>query len=246
MTGGAILGEAYDGFFNPVGLVRQSIANTQPVIYVAINYRIGVFGFAAAEALRDAKSENIGLRDQYLGMKWVKDNIAAFGGDPDNITLFGQSFGGISVGLQMVAYGGKQEALFNKAIMTSGAISSDRADTAVVKRTAAVAEGLKCTSRGGKVDNAALACLREAPLESLFKVQYEVATQSKPSFGFAAFTAVIDGDILPDQPDKLLREGRCLKSRFGLNSTRCASSRLINVAPTHRYPPYGHVGSRRR
>ncbi|KAI9711925.1 MAG: hypothetical protein M1812_007079 [Candelaria pacifica] len=210
--GGAILGDAYDGYFNPVGLVQQSVANGQPVIYVAANYRIGVFGFAAAAALRDAKSENIGLRDQYVALEWVKNNIAAFGGDPDNVTLFGQSFGGISVGLQMVAYGGEREALFHKAIMTSGAISSDRSGKSVVKNTAAVAEGLKCTTAGGIVDDAVLACLREAPLADLFEVQYGVATRAKPSFGFAAFTAVIDGDILPYQPDKLLQEGRFLKN----------------------------------
>ncbi|KAI9784744.1 MAG: hypothetical protein M1835_003506 [Candelina submexicana] len=201
--GGAILGEAYDGFFDPVGLVRQSIANSQPMIYVAMNYRIGVFGFAASETLRDAKSENVGLRDQYLAIQWVIR---------DGITLFGQSFGGTSVGLQMVAWGGEREALFHKAIITSGAISSDRSDKPVAKLTAAVAEDLKCITAGRTVDDAALACLREAPLASLFDVQYDIATKAKPSFGFAAFTAVIDGDMIPEQPDKLLREGRFLKN----------------------------------
>lgn len=67
-------------FFNPVGLVQQAVKNDQPVIYAAMNYRLGVFGFASAGALRSAKSENIGLRDQYLALQWIKENIGAFGG----------------------------------------------------------------------------------------------------------------------------------------------------------------------
>lgn len=214
MTGGAILGEAYDELFNPVGLVQQSVANGQPVLYVAMNYRIGIFGFASAKVLRDAKSENVGLRDQYAAIEWVKDNIAAFGGDPDDITLFGQSFGSISIGLQMVAYGGEREALFHKAIMTSSGISGDRSNEFVRSNTAAVAEALKCTSNSGTIDDSALECMRETPLATLLKVQLAQATKVRPSFGFAAFTAVIDGDLIPDQPYKLLQEGRFSKRKL--------------------------------
>ena len=64
-----------------------------------MNYRAGVFGFAAAKVLRENKAENLGLRDQYLALEWIREDIAAFGEDPSRITLFGQSFGGISVGL---------------------------------------------------------------------------------------------------------------------------------------------------
>lgn len=211
--GGSILGTAYDGLFNPTGLVQQSVANGDPVVYVALNYRIGIFGFAAAKALRDAKSENIGLRDQRAAIGWIRDNIAAFGGDPDNITLFGQSFGGISVGLQLVAYAGRREFLFHKAIMASGGISVNRLDTLSVKNTAEVAETLKCIVAGGTVDDAALDCLRKTPLATLVKVELDQAARSKPSFGFAAFSAVVDGDLIPDQPSKLFQEGQFYKSK---------------------------------
>lgn len=209
--GGSILGEAYDGFFNPVGLVRQSIENEEPIVYVAMNYRVGVFGFAAAKVLQENKAENLGLRDQHLALEWIRDNIAAFGGDPSRITLFGQSFGGISVGLQMVAWGGKQEKLFHKAIITSGAISADRNNAFAIKNTAAVANGVKCTDKHGVVDEAAVSCLRNAPLADLLKSNLDVATTVRPSYGFAAFSPVVDGDIIPDQPEKLLTEGKFLR-----------------------------------
>lgn len=95
----------------PDGLVLQSIENGLPVMHVAMNYRLGgeyteredarrltsiAFGFAQNKALYDDVSLNAGLRDQRLAIEWVRDNIAAFGGDPKKITIFGQSSGGKS------------------------------------------------------------------------------------------------------------------------------------------------------
>ncbi len=212
--GGSILGEAYDGFFDPIGLVQQSVSNGQPVLYVAMNYRLGVFGFAAADVLNKAKSENNGLRDQLLALEWVKDNIAAFGGNPKLVTLLGQSFGAISVGMQMIAYGGEKEALFHKAIMTSSGVSGKaRTDHLAADNTAAVAADVKCIAPNGTVDAAALECLKKAPISDLNSVQLAQAKKSKPSYGFASFGPVVDGDIIPDEPDKLLAEGKFLKSK---------------------------------
>jgi len=78
----------------PGGLILESIENGHPVMHVAINYRLGVFGFAMSEALGREGSLNAGLLDQRLALDWVKANIATFGGDPDNITIHGQSSGG--------------------------------------------------------------------------------------------------------------------------------------------------------
>lgn len=78
----------------PDGLILQSIENGTPIIHVAINYRLGVFGFAQSAALKADKSENAGLRDQRLALEWIRDNIDAFGGDPEKITVHGQSSGG--------------------------------------------------------------------------------------------------------------------------------------------------------
>ena len=176
-----------------------------------MNYRVGVFGFAASEVLREGKKENIGLRDQYLALEWVRDNIAHFGGDPSQVLLFGQSFGGISTGLHLTAYGGTRPALFSKAIMTSGSVSGDRSDRVAVKTTGQVADGLGCTTTQGLVDEAAIECLKKVPIDKIAAVNLDVATKATGGYGFAAYPPAVDGDFIPDQPDYLLADGRFLQ-----------------------------------
>lgn len=175
---------------------------------------MGIFGFAASEVLNEAKAANLGLQDQYVALEWIRDNIASFGGDPSRVTIFGQSFGGISVGLQLTAYGGERPALFSKAIMTSGGVSGDRTGTEAYKNTGLVADKLGCTTTKGVVDKAALDCMKKAPGDDIAKANLDVAHAAKPPFGFAAFPPAVDGDFIPDQPDYLLAEGRFLKSKF--------------------------------
>lgn len=79
----------------PDGLILESVENGLPIVHVALNYRLGVFGFARSAALESEGSENAGLRDQRLAVEWVRDNIEHFGGDPGKITIAGQSTGGM-------------------------------------------------------------------------------------------------------------------------------------------------------
>src|SRR6185437_13536565 len=91
------------------------------VVLVTINYRLGVFGFLATSALAredDGAAGNYGLMDQVAALKWVHANIRAFGGDPDNVTIFGESAGSESVCALMVAT--PAQAYFQKAIGESG------------------------------------------------------------------------------------------------------------------------------
>ncbi|GAA5836898.1 hypothetical protein JCM11251_005817 [Rhodosporidiobolus azoricus] len=116
----------YDG----ANLVSRSISVNQPIIYVSMNCkdRLNSFGFLpGAEAAADSTvSPNAGLLDQRLALEWVQENIAAFGGDPTKVTLFGESAGAISVAFQMLAFDGNIKSaatgndLFRAAIMQSG------------------------------------------------------------------------------------------------------------------------------
>ncbi|KAJ3337539.1 hypothetical protein HDU93_000876 [Gonapodya sp. JEL0774] len=97
------------------------ITNTQKVVLVKLNYRLGAFGFMGSSDLleeADGKGLNYGLQDQIAALKWVQANVAAFGGDPSDVTVFGQSAGAISIGwLSLIP---QAAGLFNKVIMESG------------------------------------------------------------------------------------------------------------------------------
>jgi para-nitrobenzyl esterase len=113
--GGGFVGGAgafYDG---------TDLAKTGPVIFVSMNYRLGIFGFLADKAL-GGHSGDYGLEDQQAALQWVKTNISAFGGDPNNVTIFGESAGGSAICDQMASP--TAAGLFNKAISQSGEYNS--------------------------------------------------------------------------------------------------------------------------
>ncbi|RXG54873.1 Baculoviral IAP repeat-containing protein 7-A [Armadillidium vulgare] len=106
--GGFVFGAAHQ--YPPHALMNKDI------VFVAIQYRLGIFGFLSTED--SVIPGNMGLKDQQLALKWIKENIGAFGGDPDRITIFGESAGGASVNYQILSPGSK--GLFARAIMQSG------------------------------------------------------------------------------------------------------------------------------
>lgn len=113
--GGFVRGQS--NFYNPVRFVHRGM------VVVTLNYRVGALGLLALPALtREAPanidSGNYSILDQRAALRWVQNNIAAFGGNPDNVTLFGESAGGLSVLMHLIAPGSK--GLFNKAIVESG------------------------------------------------------------------------------------------------------------------------------
>jgi acetylcholinesterase len=122
--GGFELGstQMYDG----ANLVLTSIAEGKPIVFVAVNYRVGGFGFLGGSKLKAEGSTNLGLLDQRAGLQWVADNISKFGGDPTKVTIWGESAGSISVLDQMALYNGnnvyKGKSLFRAAIMDSGSV----------------------------------------------------------------------------------------------------------------------------
>lgn len=199
----------WNSMYDGTTWVTESVAEGKPIIYVSVNYRVGGFGFLpGAEILADG-SANLGLLDQRLGLQWVADNIAAFGGDPSKVTIWGESAGAISVFDQMALYDGdntyKGKPLFRGGIMNSGSIvPADPVDCPkgqVVYDTVVASAG--CSSATDT-----LACLRELPYETFLN-----ATNSVP--GLLSYHSVAlsylprpDGVVLTASPDVLAIQGR--------------------------------------
>jgi para-nitrobenzyl esterase len=198
--GGFIYGSADWTIYDGVNLAANG-----DVVIVTINYRLGAFGFLAHPALRDPAGfeGNYGMHDQIASLRWVKKNIAAFGGDPNNVTIFGESAGGISVGILLVTPAAR--GLFQKAIVESGPINLFIGEKA---KTEADGEKIASMLGCGEGDAAAVAaCLRKVSPETIME-------KAPPGIKFLAegsgnymFSPVIDGFLIPDNPAALLAKG---------------------------------------
>ncbi len=156
--GGFVGGESDD--YDPSGLVANG------VIVVTINYRLGALGFLAHPALADhpgGPTGDYGLMDQQAALRWVQANIRAFGGDPRNVTIFGESAGGQSVLLQVVSPGARGQ--FAKAIAESGGYAQYP-----VSLAAAEAAGRAFAAKAGCANQTA-ACLRSLPVATILADQ---------------------------------------------------------------------------
>ncbi|KAL9094760.1 MAG: hypothetical protein Q9165_003031 [Trypethelium subeluteriae] len=229
--GGVIKGSAYDGHTVPEKMLDLARTDEKPVIYVAINYRLTIFGFPRSKTLKENKSLNLGMRDQRMGLQWVKDNIRAFGGDTERITVFGLSAGGTFASLQQMAFGGKEGAPFQQAWMMSGPPGTAINTTSDVTElhTRAVAEIVGCQT---DPDTEMIACLREVPMQKLLDAAMQYSAAVHPPNGLFTFIPSIDEDFLPDQPSRLFPNGRFVK---GINSvfSWAQDDGALNVGPGH-------------
>ncbi|KAK5682981.1 hypothetical protein LTS10_004509 [Elasticomyces elasticus] len=101
-------------------MTRISSEIGKPIIVVSVTYRLGPFGFLNGAEMTELGQLNLGMLDQRLALRWLQDNIKAFGGDPAKVTLAGQSAGAVSIYSHMMAYGGRDDGLFRGAILQSG------------------------------------------------------------------------------------------------------------------------------
>lgn len=207
--GGVVKGTAYDSHFDPNKLITLSTSLNEPIIYVALNYRVTIFGFARLGILKDQKSMNVGMQDQRAGFQWVKDNIEAFGGDPERITAFGLSSGGTFISLHTLTYGGERGVPFTQAWAMSGppGTSMNMTSDATEIHTHAVASQLGCEGE----DEEILKCLREVPMEKLTDTAMDYSVKNHPPQGLFTFIPSIDDDFLPDRQSVLTKAGRFVK-----------------------------------
>ncbi|KAJ7601598.1 lipase [Mycena polygramma] len=212
--GGHALGSGYEVLYEPDGLVKQAAADGQPLVFVAINYHLGFFGFATGEAMVKAKQTNAGLRDQRVALEWIRDNIESFGGDPRRVTAIGQSVGASDISLQMTAFGGEQGVPFQQAITMSGGpgLNFNTKSDLVANNTAAIAQKVGCLKEGEAQSEATLECLREAPVEVLTNLSVTASRAARPPFGEGFFFPTYDDDFLPGRPSELVRAGRVARN----------------------------------
>jgi para-nitrobenzyl esterase len=210
LSGGATI---YDG---------RDLAESQDVIVVTLNYRVGVMGFFSHPSLvaEGSTSGNQGLGDQQLALKWVRDNILAFGGDPRKVTLFGESAGSQDTCLQLVAPGAR--GLFHRAISQSGGCTTFRKLRADAEsQAAAFAQAVGCAGTADELE-----CLRGKPVKDLLiPAPADGGTPGAPGgnqfSGSVArwdFNPVLDGEIIPDQPRALIESGNFAKVPYLLGS----------------------------
>jgi para-nitrobenzyl esterase len=195
-----------------------SFAEQKDIVVVTLNYRLGTLGFLhlgdiAGEEYAD--SGNCGLLDQIAVLRWVHDNIAAFGGDPDNVTVAGESAGAMSVGtlLAMPA----AQGLFQRAILESGASHNVTTREQADKVAQAMLQHLHITPEQ-------LSTLKEIPVEHLLQAQQEVAS----SFLGLMYMPVVNGHSLPKHPSILLKEGAAAKVAVLIGTNR-DESRLFTL-----------------
>ncbi|KAJ5706967.1 alpha/beta-hydrolase [Penicillium malachiteum] len=212
--GGHALGSASETLYTPDGLIQEAFASGGPLIYVGINYRLVLFGFATSKTMIEMKQTNAGLRDQRAALEWIRDNIEAFGGDPSRVTAIGQSVGASDIGLHLVSYNGTRGVPFQQAMLMSGAtglnFNSDPAH--VTENTASIAKAANCVSTEDAESLKTLECLQRIPFEVLTNLSVTASREARPPFGEGFFYPTIDGDILPGRPSELLRAGKVVNN----------------------------------
>jgi para-nitrobenzyl esterase len=195
----------------------RPLATAGDVVVVTINYRLGIFGAFGYPGLEGSGA--FGLQDQQAALGWVQRNAAAFGGDPGNVTVFGESYGALSTSAHLVAPG--SAGLFHRAIIQSGFALMDLPAGGIFPglpavawygwRAAAEVEGLGAAvaAQLGCADAAtALACLRGLPVPELF-----AHAQPFQPYGFGS-------NVLPEVPAQALRDGRFHRVPVISGSTR--------------------------
>jgi carboxylesterase type B len=198
--GGFIAGFGAGHSSNYSYIVQASMAQGMPIMAVTLNYRLGFLGFPGGAEAEAEGVTNLGLKDQRQALRWIQENIAAFGGDPEKVTLWGQSAGAVSIAQQILAYGGQSnEKLFRGAIMISGSVGigntlhPTRADYMDGYRSILSATG--CLNAEGILN-----CLRKVPIDQLWNASLAITT-------FPTSWPMVDGDFVAKPPTLQLLAG---------------------------------------
>ena len=211
--------------YDAAQFVSTSTEHSAPLVVVTINYRLGLLGFLADEALYDERSGinktsttgNYGILDQMMALDWIKKNIDGFGGNPSQITVGGESAGGISVTILLTSPL-VTNGTFQRAIVESGGIWPDDASTLekAINSSGRVLRAMtNCTTTQ---------CLRSITVDEILTVQSTIASQN--IFGASA-SPVIDGYVLNDIMENSFARGNFQKVPILIGSNTNETSLFV-------------------
>jgi para-nitrobenzyl esterase len=208
--GGFVIGSGSQPLYDGTALARRG-----EVVVVTINYRLGPLGFLFLGDLcpeLEGAVGNCGLRDQVAALEWVHENAAAFGGDPENVTIFGESAGGMSVATLLGMPAARR--LFARAIAQSGAahnVHSRETATRVAEEVLGEIELPRAR---------AAEALRALPPDKLLDLHQQTVLRLGSAVGLLPFQPLVDGDSLPEQPLAALRDGHSAGVDLLIGTTR--------------------------
>jgi carboxylesterase type B len=211
--------------YNLSYIVENSVRIGKPIIGVSIAYRLSGWGFLASQQVSGQGQTNIALRDQRLAMHWTKENIGAFGGDAEKITIWGESAGAASVGFQLTAYNGRDDNLFWAAIMQScNPIFYYSFDVEAAYQPA-YDNLVNLTNCSTAIDT--LDCLRHA--------DYQIINDFFNSTAGSNWQPIVDGDFIARWGSQQLAEGAFVHVPIidGANSDEGTSFSPVGVNTTH-------------
>jgi carboxylesterase type B len=196
--GGLGAGTTADPQYNLSGIVQVSQELGMPIVAASLNYRVSHWGFLQSQEILEEGSSNAGLLDQRLALRWIKENINSFGGDPRRVVLWGESAGAQSITYQMLGYDGRDDRLFHAAILESGGPTGcplkDLSYWTVPFQN--LTRSVGCDLIKDK-----LACLRNVSEADLYAARQIQEWQSP----------LIDGDYLTGYPSQLMPHGKFVK-----------------------------------
>ncbi|KAF2271055.1 alpha/beta-hydrolase [Lojkania enalia] len=212
-------------YYNLTYLVQRSVEIGKPIVATSINYRKGGWGFLYSIEIQGSGNTNLALRDMRKALAWISENISAFGGDKDSVTIWGESAGSFAIGELLMSYGGETDGLFHRSIQESGSASTAWKNGSEWYQPIydKIVEQTSCTDWPDTLE-----CLRTIPYETIFPFL------DSSKVGGPGFYPTVDGDILPSYPTELLHSGRFahIPHLYGTNSDEGTDNAAPGVANT--------------
>ncbi|RKF74924.1 Carboxylesterase patB [Golovinomyces cichoracearum] len=207
--GGGYVGGDKTSAGNPEYLLAKAMEDGEGVVYVAMNYRLGLFGWLSGSNFTSQEGvPNVGLYDQRFALEWVQKYIHLFGGDPKRVTVMGESAGGGSIMHHITAWGSKSAPPFQQAILQSPGFMPIAGN---VQREVTFLEVISQAKRLINKNITSTSDLRDLDFKTLAALNKIIVSRSTP-YGTFTFGPVVDGKYVPKLPGSLMSEGRHAES----------------------------------